>query len=304
MSKTTFTQYLNNEISSVRCVILCLYENRDKLRYIDGPRLEKEYMDKIGTYEETVIKEEIECELLKKKQQMIQAAINRRESINEDEINAELEVYRAQMLKEASGNTFSEIYAELSDEQNEKLQKLYHDIIDNFHPQVYPDLTDVHRRLFQKAQEAYRRRDLSSLKLIHEMLYAANSDESMNKVLLEMLKRNNLDEISNGNNADNSDFAPDYSLVSLIYDSFIHTSEENILKNELEQYSQMADDVMRQIDDMKLTFPYNTSEMLSDPAKIMAYKEELDHRLYIAASERKSRSETIRQMLESEALNG
>ena len=55
MGKTTFVTWLNHEVASSSCALLKLYEEFDKLKYIEGPRLEKEYMDKIGTFEETVI---------------------------------------------------------------------------------------------------------------------------------------------------------------------------------------------------------------------------------------------------------
>ena len=71
MEKHTFTLWLHMERIAARYALLALYEQRDRLQYIEGPRLEEEYMDKIGPYEETVIREEIECEILQKKQQMI-----------------------------------------------------------------------------------------------------------------------------------------------------------------------------------------------------------------------------------------
>ncbi len=114
MSKHSFKLWLHSEVTSARCALLTLYEQRDKLKYIEVPRLEKEYMDKVGTYEETVIKEEIECELLQKKQQMIQAAINRHEPIDEAAIDAELEMHRQKMVKEAAGTAALQDYAELT----------------------------------------------------------------------------------------------------------------------------------------------------------------------------------------------
>ena len=136
-------------------------------------------------YEETVIKEEIECELLQKKQQMIQAALNRREPIDETAIDAELDIQRQQMIQETADPAAPQEYAELSSEQSNGLQELYRDIVKSFHPQMYPELTDAHRELFKKAQKVYRRRDLAALKLIHEMMFSAQNDALELELLLE-----------------------------------------------------------------------------------------------------------------------
>ena len=302
MSKHTFTLWLQSEVASTRCALLTLYEQRDKLQYIEGPRLEKEYMDKVGTYEETVIKEEIECELLQKKQQMIQAAINRREPIDEAAIDAELENQRQQMIQEAAGPAAPQEYAELSGEQNDELQELYHDIVKNFHPQMHPELTEVHRQLFQKAQEAYRRRDLEALKLIHEMLYSTQEDGLSLESLLESLTGSKTEETTE-EIAPNRDYATDYSLAAMIYCGFKTTNEEAAIQEEWTRYRQMTDSVMKEMDDMRLQFPYTASDMLSDPAKIEAYKEELAHRLRTATAERERRTKEIRAMIESVAIH-
>ncbi|MGN0371779.1 MAG: hypothetical protein ACI4F3_03105 [Enterocloster sp.] len=299
MSEHTFTLWLQSEVTSARCALLTLYEQRDKLQYIEGPRLEKEYMDKVGSYEETVIKEEIECELLQKKQQMIQTAINRREPIDEAAIDAVLETHRQQMLQEAAGPAAPQEYAELSGEQSDELQKLYRDIVKNFHPQMHPELTEAHRLLFQKAQEAYRRRDLAALKLIHEMLYSTKEDGLALKLSFELLTGSKTEEDAEEETDPGIDYATDYTLAAMIYSGFKPTNEEAAIQEEWTRYRQMTDCVMREMDDMRLRFPYTASDMLSDPAKIEAYKEELAHRLRTAAAERERRTKKICAMIES-----
>lgn len=300
MSRHTFTLWLRSEAAAARCALLTLYEQRDKLQFIDGPRLEKEYMDKVGSYEETVIREEIECELLRKKQQMIQTAINRREPVDEAAIDAELEVYRQQMFQEAAGTPQQE-YANLSDEQSEELQKLYREIVKNFHPQMHPELTEAHRQLFQKAQEAYRHRDLAALKLIHEMLYSMQEDGLTLELFLELLPGGQPDEEET---YEERDYAADYSLAAVIYSSFKPTEEEAAIQEERTRYRQMTDGVMAELEEMRLQFPYSASDMLSDPAKTEAYREELAHRLRTATGERERRTGEIRAMIESVAVHG
>ena len=100
MENHSFLNWLEREVSSSRFALLALYEKRDKLRFIDGPTLERDYMDKVGKFEESIIQEEIEVELLEKKQQMIQAAINRREPIDEAAIDAEIEKLRQEKVND------------------------------------------------------------------------------------------------------------------------------------------------------------------------------------------------------------
>jgi len=300
--KYTFTSWLRGEVESTKCALLVLYEQRDDLQYIEGPRLEKEYMDKIGVYEQTVIKEEIECELLQKKQQMVQMALNRREPIDEAAIDAEIEDQRQKMIQEATGPGAQQEYAELTAEQSEELQQLYRDIVKNFHPEVHSDLTEVHRQLFRKAQEAYRRKDLEALKLIHEMLYSTCEDAITLELLIELLKANQ----SNDKEAETRKTpksAADYTLAGQIYGCFKATNDEAAICGEWERYRQMLDDVMKEIEEMKGQFPYTASEVLSDPVKIEAYREELAHRLHTASAEKERRTNEIRVMIESVATH-
>ena len=141
MSEHTFTLWLRSEVITSQCVLLSLYEQLDTLQYVEGPRLEREYMKVFGTYEEEVIRQEIECELLEKKQCMIQAAINRKEPIDEAAIDAEIDKERERLYQEAVGDTERQEYAELSAEQFDAMQELYREIVKEFHPQMHPEIT-------------------------------------------------------------------------------------------------------------------------------------------------------------------
>lgn len=295
MSKHTFSQWLRKEVTSSKCALLTLYEQRDKLLYIDGPQLEREYMEKIGSYEETIIKEEIECELLQKKQQMIQAAINRREPIDEAAIDAEIEKQRQEMYQEAISSPAPQGYAELSEEQSDELQELYREIVQEFHPQMHPELNEVHHKLFLKAQEAYRLRDVSALRLIHDMLFSTLEDEGAIGLMMELMVRVNAAEEEDETLKEVN--MTDYSMAAKLYSSFIPTVEEASIKEELSRFKSQTDQVMQEMDRMRTTFPYTAAEMLSDPEKVQEYREELEHRLFVAKEEILRRTEEIRTML-------
>lgn len=297
MAKHTFVKWLNKEVASSSCALLKLYEELDKLKYIEGPRLEKEYMDKIGTFEETVIKEEIECELLKKKQEMIQSAINRREPIDEASIDEEINKLREEMIKEAGGDAPPKEYADLSEEQATELQEIYSEIVKNYHPQTHPDLTEAHKELFKKAQEAYRRKDVSALKLIYDMLTSADGEGMAFELSMEL-------DVSDEEETADERFTTDYTLASELYKSFIPTSEEASIQEEWTRYIQNIDEVMSDMETLKTQFPYTAAETLSNPDKLAEYKAGLEHRLYEASKERARLTNEIERMKEATVQHG
>ena len=292
MANHSFLAWLNNEVVTAKCALLLLYEKHDKLKYIDGPALDRLYMEQVGNFEQTVINEEIEVELLRTKQEMIQAAINRREPIDEEAIDAQLNDKRIEMMKQAQGEEI-EGCAMLGGSATQELQKLYSDIVKNFHPQTHPDITEFEQELFAKAQEAYRHQDLSAMQLIHEMLFSTYIDIGGLEFATEILKS---DEVEN--------VLTDYKLVSVIYNSFVPTSEEASLQEEATRFRQEAKKVMEDIEEIEKTFPFTARGMLSDPEKIAEYKAELEHRLREAIQERERYTEIIREMIESVATNG
>lgn len=295
MGGHTFGQWLCGETAAARCALLALYEQRDRLLYIEGPRLEKSYMDQFGADEAPVIREEMECELLREKQRLVQAALNRREPIDEATIDAALEQRRQQLLREAAGAAAPQEVAELSEQQSEELQALYHDIVRDFYPQMHPEQTEAHRQLFQKAQEAYRRRDLAALQLIHAMLRSTQEDERALEQLLGLLA----DMAHREEGPAPGGSIADYSLAAVIYGAFRPTSGEMTLREEQKRCRQLTDSVMKEMDELRQQFPYTAADMLSDPAKTAAYREELAHRLHAALAERQRRTEEIRAMIES-----
>lgn len=301
MENHSFLNWLEREVSSARFALLALYEKRDKLRFIDGPMLERDYMDKVGKFEESIIQEEIEVELLEKKQQMIQAAINRREPIDEAAIDAEIEKLRHEKLTEAAnygGGDNSEI-KELTGEQTNELQDLYHTIVKCYHPQMHPELTEIHKKLFMKAQDAYRRQDLEALRLIYDMLLQADGDVDLGE-LLDLL----IEAVANGETEPvQKEYTTDYALAAILYPHFRHTAEEASLQEEWERYKAEADGMMAVIENIQKVFPFSAAQMLSDPEQLESYKKELEYRLYEAKKERERLSQQIRSMIERVAVH-
>lgn len=304
MGEHSFTDWLDREVSAVRCSLLALYEQRDKLRFIERPNLEREYMEKVGEFEEKIIQEEIEVELLQKKQQMIQTALNRREPIDEAAIDAKIEELRQQKLKEAAsyfseeGRDGSDVM-NLTNEQTSELQELYHTIVKCYHPQMHPELTEAHKLLFQKAQDAYRRKDLESLRLIHDLLLQADGDVDLGELLeflMDSLVTEKMEIVRR-------DYSTDYALASTLYPHFIPTSEEAAIQEQWNQHKTEADVILASIENMRKNFPFTAVDMLSSPEKVEEYKKELEYRLFEAQRERERLRQQIRNMMERVAVH-
>lgn len=287
---SSFTQWLEREVTTASCALLKLYEEFDRLRHIEGPQLEGEYMEKVGKFEETVIAEEIECEVLKKKQQMIQTAINRREPVDETAIDAELGGYREKLMKEASGEEDTVSGSSGEGPMLDELQELYRQIVQNFHPQMHPELTEAQKLLFQKAQEAYRRKDKEAMQLIYNMLQSSNEADSGFTVSMLTSVQISLEQSDR--------MAEDYSLAAKLYRHFQPAAEEAAMQEDLKRHRRSTEEIMAQMEHLREQFPYNAAQMLSDPEELNAYLGDLQLRLQNAKKERQQRTSEIQKMLE------
>ena len=285
MSEACYEIWFKNELELIQDALIKLYETRDKMMYIDRTLLEQKYMEAVGDFEENIIRAEIECELLEKKKQMIQSALNRREEINIAAIDAEIDKLREELLTEAKGSEVNNL-PQLTPEQQKELQSYYNDIVKNYHP-ASNNLTPHQRQLYDKAVEAYRRFDLETLKLIWEMFFG--QDGSMIELRFS---------ISSSSGEKMPYVAEHYDLAAELFEHLTKTEEDVIYLDEIKRYQQLSDKVVKDISDLKDTFPFNAEEMLNDPQKLEEYKQELNQRLYAAEQKQKKLEAEINKMLE------
>ena len=303
MSRHSFYDWLQKEVTAEKCVLLSLYERLDQIKFVIVPQVEQVYMDKVGNFEQTVIKEEMECEVLEKKQELIQISINRNEKVDVAAIEAKTEEFRKEVFNDAEGKP-QEDFPPLTSEQSSKQQELYREIIREFHPQTHPETTEVQKELFQKAQEAYRMRNVESLELVHEMLCDTKEDDISDELLLELLKASKenktIESKTEKEEEIKQEFTADYMLVSEIFRYFRPTAEEAILEGELEQYRQLIRETTAMIEAMEEEFPLNAREMLSDTKQVEEYQDELSQRLRSAAAEKERLTAQIENMLKGD----
>jgi len=298
MNKRCFLDMLEIEMHSVMGSLLVVYENRDDFLYVKGPELERQYMETFGETEHHVILEEMECELLKKKQRMIQVAINQRKPIDLDAIDAQIDSEREALLREAEGIE-TRTSAELNETERTELQRIYHEIVAHYHPETHPDMSKHERELFALAQNAYRRWNLEELKLIYTML---TEKLLLTDTEIEQLRRQN--KAFSSESSDQINYADlgrndiDFRLASEIYSGFVPLSEEAALSEMIESYSQQITNIQVELERKKQEFPFVAEETLCDPQKIEEYKMQLQVRLHNAQTERAKLERAIAVMME------
>lgn len=295
----TFAQWLCDELLASQCALLALYERADQIHYHDRSRLEQQYIELFGTLEDQVIREEMNLELLELKKQKIQTALNRREPIDETAIDAEIEARRDEMEAEAEGTEAPPEYRELTDEEQSELQHLYRTMVRNYHPATHPGLTEVHRELFQRIQDAYRRRDLEAMRLACDlMLRADDAEDPMDKeerlrLLMKYLPRKDPQEMEPAV----VHVYTDYALAKLVYPHFQPLGEEMALQEEWNRCMASIQETQSFINAMQQDFPFTAEETMSDPEKTAAYRTELTGRLSDAKRKCQVLEAEIRSMI-------
>ena len=293
MYKHAFLDFIHADVLNAERALISAYTEKNRLLYIECPKIEHAYMLIVGEFEQVVIKKEIENELLDKKKEMIQAAISRRESVDEDAIDLEINELKEQMLKESEGKASSS-FVDLSYDEESELNEIYKYIVSNFHPQVHPERSKVYKDLYDKANEAYKCKDLDTMKLIYSLIKKAVDDQmaELINVLGEMGAEATEDDDLKDRHMTN------YQLSESIYQFFEPSSDEIVLLGEYNRYIEKTKEVYEEIETITKTFPYAAKDMLSDKNMLDEYNTELENRLKAAEADIKYKEMEIAEMIE------
>lgn len=295
MSKCSFSQWLLEELFVARMALLALLEERDRLRYLEGPVLKEEYLAKIGSYEEQVLESELDVSLLERKVELIQIAINRREPVDLERIEAQLAEEREIKIEDLNATAFDAVTPDESDrgpsERSEEFQQMYREIIHTFHPKMNPNLTETQKQLYEKAQEAYRNRNHEALKLIYDMLF----NKSEETIYMAAAQRNsNATEDAQ----EISDFlATDYTFAKSLFDQFIPLEADKVLMEATQDYKGQSNVLMNEIERMKEEFPFSAKEILRNQAKQDEYLTQLRIRQKQCEAAKQELTQKINKMI-------
>lgn len=270
----SYSEFLLVEIASVRYALIVAYERKDRMLYIEAPALRQEYMEKVGYFEEQVLKAELENTLLEQKVELIQAAINRREPIDDEQINEKLDALRQQLLEQAEADSpTASDSPHLSEKEQEALQSLYKEIVEKFHPAVHNDLTDTQKALYDKAMAAYKQQNVEALQLAHDML----TDESTAGFSIQAISHeadSNTEMVALA-----KELSADYTLARLLWPCFEAKESEMLILEAKSQYVSQLEQLSAEIEHIQSSFPFSAREMLRSAQKIAEYMEELRVRL-------------------------
>lgn len=297
MRRQTFYDWLLREVATSRMALIGLYEKKDKLLYVEAPPLRQRYMELIGIHEERVLAAELEVSMLRRKIEMIQSALNRREPVDIKAIDAAIETERAQVISEieAEDRTLHEL-PQLSEQEERTLQRQYREITAAFHPAMNPDISETQKELYEKAQNAYRLQDVEAMKLIYDMLFAPEASSatvvSADGTPYDSGKsRKEYREIA-------SALSTDYKLAKQLYPFFMPLEEDAVVRSSLETYESQRRAVEEEIAGIRAGFPFNAAATLNDKRKTDEYLAELRARAKRCELEKKELQNQITTLTE------
>lgn len=297
MRRQTFYDWLLREVATSRMALIGLYEKKDKLLYVEAPPLRQRYMELIGIHEERVLAAELEVSMLRRKIEMIQSALNRREPVDIKAIDAAIETERAQVISEieAEDRTLHEL-PQLSEQEERTLQRQYREITAAFHPAMNPDISETQKELYEKAQNAYRLQDVEAMKLIYDMLFAPEASSatvvSADGTPYDSGKsRKEYREIA-------SALSTDYKLAKQLYPFFMPLEEDAVVRSSLETYEAQRRAVEEEIAGIRAGFPFNAAATLNDKRKTDEYLAELRARAKRCELEKKELQNQITTLTE------
>ena len=156
-----------------------LVYDRDILIYHTCPKLQTEYMLKIGKLEYAIFEYQCKILLTKRKIEIIQAHLNKEQSYNitkiDEQLDKEYQEYTDKLLEKqqeiekarVKKSSFGKL---LTEEESAELKKLYTQIVKKLHPDINPDTTEAQHSQFNDAVNAYKNADLSEIRIIFLLL--------------------------------------------------------------------------------------------------------------------------------------
>ncbi len=297
MRTQSFYNWLTREVTSSRMALVGLYEQKDKLLYVEAPPLRRRYMEAIGTFEEGVLEAELEVSMLRRKAEMIQIAINRREPVDLQKIEAALEAEKEQKVTELEScdRTLNEL-PQLNEQEEHTLQRQYREITAAFHPALNPDITDTQKELYEKAQKAYQLQDVEAMKLIYDMLF-----NPMDSADISLMSDSHIPTVQEMRD-DYREFAvaltTDYKLAKKLYPFFLPLEEDAVVRDTLESYDSQRKSVEAEISSIRAGFPFNAVSTLNDKNKVQEYLAELRIRAKQCEAEKAELEQRIEKLME------
>jgi len=153
--------------------LIKLFYDIDELMHVVKPAIEADYQLKIGRKHYELFLVRIESLRLKRKMEIIQAALNRQESCSLKKIDEELDQEFAEWQRKAqeiyNKIKLAELYSEaptLSLKETAELKRLYRELAKKFHPDLNPSDWEEKKNFWLRIRDAYQSGDLKEMKTL------------------------------------------------------------------------------------------------------------------------------------------
>ncbi len=195
---------------------------RDELVLVECKNTEMTYMISLGSLEYRAHELRLAATRLKRKTELIQAKLNRQESINMEQIEKDLDLEYGEYVEflndeiDKMNNALERTNGEiLSEEETCEIKKLYRSIMKTLHP----DISSEQLSLFHNAVTAYENGDLDTLRIIGTMVsdspLTSISEDSLTELINECTRLSNMiEKVNNDINKIKSEYP--YILKTII----------------------------------------------------------------------------------------
>lgn len=183
---------MREDIKELRKKLAQRLSERDELIYTTCENIKMKYMVEIGYLEYKLYNLSITYQRLKRKKELIQARLYKKERISlidiEELLEKEFEEYKHKLrerLKEVDDALARSEGKFLSEDDSKALKDMYRTIVKKLHPDLNPYASKEEMDLFMKAVNAYKLGDIETMKLIFEVTGEAGEGD-MPKTVLEL----------------------------------------------------------------------------------------------------------------------
>lgn len=285
---TLETKYLEKQI-------LFLLRKRDITLHKQADELMRDYMIKIGAYEQEVLTAELDLSLLHKKAELIRAALNRREKPDLNAIEEVLKKEREARLKEIEQNCSNCLLGDLDPEEMEELHELYLEIIRTYNPNGNANFTQNDADLYRQAIEAYKHKDLVALRAIRDILRSHKEfyDSLASRFDYTLMKSANGWDYSTDHDIN---YEEDFVLANLIRKCFEKTEFDIMISCRAESARERLEAINNEIKELQEQFPFTAQETLASKAKTAQYIADLKTRMEECRQETAEIEQTIEKM--------
>ena len=194
---------LQKEVSALEKELGKVILEQDEMLNAIKPNLAAEYQQTIGYKELECLENEIAARRIKRQIELIQAAVNRQETIAIEKVEKQLddefqEWYEKiddqyQKVKEAQ----SRIEGLMSDEDNKEFKNLYRQLVFKLHPDLNPNQSKDEKNIWNRVQLAYQGGDLEEMRSLIIILKSKDGSIELpsSKDILEKRKTKLADQI-------------------------------------------------------------------------------------------------------------